>query len=109
MVKRGIAEVREIEPRMKRIPIAKVCCAPRRACGQKQLLCCDCRKRPSNTSGGGACANCRRRTGHSADWHKAEGARSEEHTSELQSPCNLVCRLLLEKKKNLTKRRSSHG
>src|SRR3989454_6858601 len=27
-------------------------------------------------------------------------ARSEEHTSELQSPCNLVCRLLLEKKKN---------
>src|SRR6266850_6117221 len=30
--------------------------------------------------------------------------RSEEHTSELQSPCNLVCRLLLEKKKN----RSSH-
>src|SRR2546426_1792503 len=28
--------------------------------------------------------------------------RSEEHTSELQSPCNLVCRLLLEKKKNNT-------
>src|SRR5256885_3894026 len=27
--------------------------------------------------------------------------RSEEHTSELQSPCNLVCRLLLEKKKNV--------
>src|SRR2546426_10870023 len=27
------------------------------------------------------------------------GFRSEEHTSELQSPCNLVCRLLLEKKK----------
>src|SRR5256885_8850301 len=27
--------------------------------------------------------------------------RSEEHTSELQSPCNLVCRLLLEKKKRL--------
>src|SRR5256885_7903726 len=30
------------------------------------------------------------------------GERSEEHTSELQSPCNLVCRLLLEKKKNIT-------
>src|SRR2546426_5534190 len=30
------------------------------------------------------------------------GARSEEHTSELQSPCNLVCRLLLEKKKKDT-------
>src|SRR2546426_8903201 len=29
----------------------------------------------------------------------AHGRRSEEHTSELQSPCNLVCRLLLEKKK----------
>src|SRR2546426_6466834 len=28
--------------------------------------------------------------------------RSEEHTSELQSPCNLVCRLLLEKKKHPT-------
>src|SRR5256885_9189828 len=32
--------------------------------------------------------------------------RSEEHTSELQSPCNLVCRLLLEKKNNLHARRS---
>src|SRR3989454_8235426 len=30
--------------------------------------------------------------------------RSEEHTSELQSPCNLVCRLLLEKKKKNTKK-----
>src|SRR5256885_11410891 len=30
---------------------------------------------------------------------EARGVRSEEHTSELQSPCNLVCRLLLEKKK----------
>src|SRR2546426_5823087 len=30
-------------------------------------------------------------------------SRSEEHTSELQSPCNLVCRLLLEKKKKTTK------
>src|SRR2546426_11546093 len=30
---------------------------------------------------------------------RRQGGRSEEHTSELQSPCNLVCRLLLEKKK----------
>src|SRR5256885_3317531 len=30
---------------------------------------------------------------------QGSGLRSEEHTSELQSPCNLVCRLLLEKKK----------
>src|SRR5256885_6748624 len=36
----------------------------------------------------------------------ATGRRSEEHTSELQSPCNLVCRLLLEKKKI---RRVSHA
>src|SRR5256885_3414831 len=31
----------------------------------------------------------------------AQAVRSEEHTSELQSPCNLVCRLLLEKKKKI--------
>src|SRR5256885_7361171 len=36
----------------------------------------------------------------SAKWRRGRGRRSEEHTSELQSPCNLVCRLLLEKKKN---------
>src|SRR2546426_9765561 len=36
--------------------------------------------------------------GPAARW--APSPRSEEHTSELQSPCNLVCRLLLEKKKN---------
>src|SRR5256885_10984281 len=40
----------------------------------------------------GTCRPCCRLTGH-GPW------RSEEHTSELQSPCNLVCRLLLEKKK----------
>src|SRR5256885_5293943 len=33
--------------------------------------------------------------------------RSEEHTSELQSPCNLVCRLLLEKKKKTLKHNPS--
>src|SRR5256885_8218976 len=32
---------------------------------------------------------------------RAIARRSEEHTSELQSPCNLVCRLLLEKKKKM--------
>src|SRR2546426_9024681 len=42
---------------------------------------------------------------HPRDGHRCRNdGRSEEHTSELQSPCNLVCRLLLEKKKkNLTK------
>src|SRR5258708_28949203 len=34
--------------------------------------------------------------------------RSEEHTSELQSPDHLVCRLLLEKKKNMKQMKSSH-
>src|SRR5688500_19558947 len=36
-----------------------------------------------------------------ASTRTAARSRSEEHTSELQSPCNLVCRLLLEKKKTL--------
>src|SRR5256885_3443719 len=35
---------------------------------------------------------------------KVQAERSEEHTSELQSPCNLVCRLLLEKKKQLNRK-----
>src|SRR5256885_12553899 len=43
--------------------------------------------------------------GHRADEHTG---RSEEHTSELQSPCNLVCRLLLEKKKTHTIIRATH-
>src|SRR5256885_10043593 len=34
-----------------------------------------------------------------SSWKGSVWRRSEEHTSELQSPCNLVCRLLLEKKK----------
>src|SRR5256885_5603760 len=37
-----------------------------------------------------------------------EGLRSEEHTSELQSPCNLVCRLLLEKKKTNNTNQDDH-
>src|SRR5256885_7383161 len=43
---------------------------------------------------GARCSSCRSASGPMA-------LRSEEHTSELQSPCNLVCRLLLEKKKDL--------
>src|SRR2546426_6866484 len=38
------------------------------------------------------------------DARRVRRERSEEHTSELQSPCNLVCRLLLEKKKTRYKR-----
>src|SRR2546426_6991244 len=44
---------------------------------------------------GGACGRC--------------AVRSEEHTSELQSPCNLVCRLLLEKKKDSRQDTSVEG
>src|SRR5256885_1135347 len=39
------------------------------------------------------------RSEHGAPGCDRGALRSEEHTSELQSPCNLVCRLLLEKKK----------
>src|SRR6266581_9057616 len=41
------------------------------------------------------------RLGLPSTWFSIRGARSEEHTSELQSPVHLVCRLLLEKKKTL--------
>src|SRR2546426_3612510 len=48
-------------------------------------------------------------TGRSAEARTAaRAARSEEHTSELQSPCNLVCRLLLEKKKKRKKNRRAN-
>src|SRR2546430_13289900 len=43
-----------------------------------------------------------------ATMNTADRSRSEEHTSELQSQSNLVCRLLLEKKKN-TKKTCSHS
>src|SRR5256885_2410994 len=58
----------------------------------------------------------RRADARDSRWHRLQPARerrsragcrrshrSEEHTSELQSPCNLVCRLLLEKKKKIKK------
>src|SRR2546426_4789203 len=49
--------------------------------------------------GGGRARGPPSRRGGEARWRDGT-RRSEEHTSELQSPCNLVCRLLLEKKKN---------
>src|SRR2546426_9645777 len=48
-------------------------------------------------------ASCRR--ANVRRWHELGRIRSEEHTSELQSPCNLVCRLLLEKKKKKHKKK----
>src|SRR5256885_11834899 len=41
--------------------------------------------------------------------HERLPGRSEEHTSELQSPCNLVCRLLLEKKKRMSHAKHPHN
>src|SRR5205807_6515973 len=46
----------------------------------------------------------RRRSGAAASPSPRAAMRSEEHTSELQSPCNLVCRLLLEKKNEKSQR-----
>src|SRR6266487_5912655 len=40
--------------------------------------------------------------------HDCAPLRSEEHTSELQSPVHLVCRLLLEKKKKLINKKNTH-
>src|SRR5256886_9442028 len=50
-------------------------------------------ERAARGGGGSRCSRRRR--------HGIRGPRSEEHTSELQSQSNLVCRLLLEKKKNI--------
>src|SRR5256885_6066991 len=51
-----------------------------------------------------ACRGCRTGSRPTRPRHRAPARRrSEEHTSELQSPCNLVCRLLLEKKKKFIK------
>src|SRR5256885_3325928 len=51
---------------------------------------------PLRSGVGGSGDGVRRDRAHDRGEH-----RSEEHTSELQSPCNLVCRLLLEKKKKV--------
>src|SRR2546426_2194250 len=52
----------------------------------------------AQASGSRTCHH-RRAGGFTSPGRNGGSARSEEHTSELQSPCNLVCRLLLEKKK----------
>src|SRR5256885_10336306 len=56
--------------------------------------------RPSSRSPSACSLSRRSPPGHELSSGR-QTARSEEHTSELQSPCNLVCRLLLEKKKTL--------
>src|SRR5437879_8969909 len=54
------------------------------------------RRHLARSGGDGSALLARPRPG---DWNRRLGDRSEEHTSELQSPMYLVCRLLLEKKK----------
>src|SRR2546426_2916303 len=53
-----------------------------------------------------SCRRARWRGPERAKEMSSSSKRSEEHTSELQSPCNLVCRLLLEKKKKKNKTRT---
>src|SRR5688500_19273394 len=61
-------------------------------------------KRPRTTTSGSSTSTSRPRGSSVIRWTTSSSRpRSEEHTSELQSPCNLVCRLLLEKKKKNTK------
>src|SRR5689334_24810248 len=55
---------------------------------------------PTPGSGTGPARPCRPTTSRSSRWRCPRPTRSEEHTSELQSQFHLVCRLLLEKKKN---------
>src|SRR2546426_3967096 len=55
-------------------------------------------------SGGNGGARATKSLGESLRSRSRRAIRSEEHTSELQSPCNLVCRLLLEKKKKKRKK-----
>src|SRR3712207_7161015 len=61
------------------------------------------RCRHGTSSDDGRCVQRGGRAAAAADPRSAGGRRSEEHTSELQSRQYLVCRLLLEKKKKMTK------
>src|SRR5256885_13149537 len=69
------------------LPIWSACCAPA-SCTATSPNSTSCWHKTARSS-----STCRR------PWMRP-ATRSEEHTSELQSPCNLVCRLLLEKKKS---------
>src|SRR2546426_7895314 len=63
---------------------------------------------PRESKGSGPRARARRSPRGACPARSIQGTRSEEHTSELQSPCNLVCRLLLEKKKKYTQCNDQH-
>src|SRR5258708_13765652 len=71
--------------------------------GSRRARLADClrkRRQPPVCACGGARAGVCRSLGTRSESHAFGEARSEEHTSELQSPDHLVCRLLLEKKKH---------
>src|SRR2546430_5161049 len=66
------------------------------------------RRRPAAARRGGAVrAGLRGPRGRAGELARGPRSRSEEHTSELQSQSNLVCRLLLEKKKNIRSTRTN--
>src|SRR5947208_12515477 len=67
----------------------------------------DCSSRRAAAGGAGAKVSLRRNSTCSSARTSTAAGRSEEHTSELQSPDHLVCRLLLEKKK--VTNREGHG
>src|SRR5256885_10453090 len=69
-------------------------------CRGRQVAGEDCEGPPSETHSGGVGVVVEALPGYAAHPRDYVDCRSEEHTSELQSPCNLVCRLLLEKKKS---------
>src|SRR5256885_5213484 len=87
------------------LPILPVACAARRCCRAMPPMPCPRANgmpmaAPERASAIRRCARSARTTCGCCNWPGSSArARSEEHTSELQSPCNLVCRLLLEKKK----------
>src|SRR2546426_8331058 len=74
-------------------PLARISCCP---CRSRVTCCC---ARPAAPGSPGSCPSA---PSSAARCDDSCPERSEEHTSELQSPCNLVCRLLLEKKKKIT-------
>src|SRR5256885_7228673 len=80
-------------------------CRPRRSGSCRRRSAGRCTTSPDPTGVSRARASCTRPQ---RSTRRRRPARSEEHTSELQSPCNLVCRLLLEKKKKVASHITSH-
>src|SRR2546426_1918935 len=102
-----------MEPRTTRRALPRFWVPPRRShsCREPRARSCSSRPPPKRAACLAAKPTCSDRSCHSGkpprcsiSTSRTSGERSEEHTSELQSPCNLVCRLLLEKKKKQSNR-----